>query len=339
MSAPGTFYELTLPDFVKGIGDSVIQDVAWLDYLESNGCIVKNCGADGGEFRVRVTKANIGGVVTDFDTGNAKTINPYVKLVYTYRPYLWKLYQNALQEDRQKYAPASSVIAESAQEDLNVILQEATERYGVHSYGDGATLSTGDVTGATPMEGLESLVEATGTYFGKSRTTYPNLASQEQTVTNPSAYDNGMVNNLVLAMDTLYGNCSGGDAPSGGSISKSTATKKDEPDGIFTTLTYFNIFKQSFYPQQLYTGSKNDPVKELAYGKAMIRWDSFCTASRMYFANKKHVKMKVVGPGLVRVMKKIDALNPLGTIHVIGGQAQQMLTEPRKFGKIVGTGS
>ncbi len=338
MAAPGSFYELTLPEFIKGINDAVIQDVALLDYAESNGCMKKGSGGDGGEFRVRATLANIGGVVTDFDTGNAKTINPFIKLVYAFRPYLWKLYINALQEDRHNNAPAGSQIADMQQEQLNVIQQEATQRYGVHFYGDGTTLSTGDVTGATPVEGLESNIDSTGTYFGKSRTTYPNLASQETSCTNPSAWDNGQVNNLVVAMDTNYLACSGG-MSNGTSISKSVATAKDEPDAIFTTSTLFNIFRQSFYPQQLYTGTKNDPVKELAYGKAMMRWDSFCTANRMYFTNKKHMVIKVVGSGLVRMMKTIDALNPLGTIHVVGGQAQFYLTDPRKFGKIVSTGS
>lgn len=336
--AVSNFDALTLAEFLKGISDSVIQDNVYLNHMKEKGRIKFGCGGNGFEGRIRVLKANIGGVVTDQNQGNAKTINTVRTIVGRYRPYLWRLFENQLELDRNQYAPAASQIADQEEEDLNMVNQEASERIGVHMYEDGATLFTGDVAGATPPEGLDSIIDSTGTYFGLSRATYPNLAAQELTCVNPSSYDDGVSQNLQLKMDQLWVACSGGAAGEGGKIGQSVATKKETPDLIISTSTLFRTYRAGLNPQNQYTGDRQNPQKQLAFATAMLEWDTFCKANRMFFVNSKHMEVRVVGPQMVRKMMEIQSASPVGKIHVIGAQLQQWSKQPRYHGKLVTSG-
>lgn len=339
MSSPSTFFDLILPEYMKGISDAVIQDNELFAALNEKGRIKYGGGGNGYEFRVRTGTANIGGAATDWDTGSPRTINPYKTCVARYRPYIWRLLMNTMQQDRAEGAPSASVIAEPEKEDLNVIQQEATQRLGVHMYGDGSTLSTGDVTGATPMAGLEYIILASGTYFGLARATYTALNSQLVTCANPSQWDNGLINNLVRDTDQCYVQCTGGTSPDNGSISKDLAQAKDEPDLIITTQTLFQVWRQSFFPQNQYTGGTANPVKALQYGNAKVTYDTFCTANRLYVLNSKHLQVKVVKNQLVRVLPKRQLLSPLADAYPIVAQAQMHSKDPRKLGKVTTTGT
>lgn len=341
MSSPSSFSDLTLADFIKGISDGLLQDNVLLKGMNDNGAVIKNQGGNGFEFRVRVTRADIGGAVTDYDTGNAATINPNKVCVGKYRPYLWRLYENALQQERNEYAPEASKIADNAMEDLNVIKQEASERIGRHLYADGATRYTGDRASAIPIEGLDSIILASGTYFGLSRTTYTALNSQLVTCVNPSLTDNpDLGNNLQVALESLYVAMSGGENSSKpGSISPTIATAKEEPNMFIFTSSLFQTFRLSLNTQNQYIDKNQNPRKSLAYGNAECIWDTWVTASRVYGLNWKYIRLKVVGPDMIRLMKTIDVMNPIGQVKVIGGQMQLFSTNPRYLGKITTTGN
>ena len=338
MAVPGNFFELTLPDYLKGISDAIIQDNVLLAFLKSKGRLTFNKGGDGYEFRVRVSKANIGGSATDWDAGRGKTISTVRHCSAKFRPYLWRLVLNDLQADRQRYAPESSKIADEQEEDLNEIKQEATERIGVHAYGDGATLSTGDAASSIPIEGLESLIAATGTYFGLSRTTYTALNSQVVACANPSLWDDGLVNNLIKALDTLMLSCAVGAQPESG-ISPAVATKKETLDILITTATLHKVFREALMPQHQYVGDTANPMKRLQYGEAEVAWDSFCTASRVYGLNASKLEMRVVGPQIVRLIKTVEKSQPVVKEFVLGGQMQMHSKDPRVLGKITVTGT
>lgn len=337
MSAVSNFSTLTLADFIKGVSDTVIQDSVLLNELEEAGRIKKSCGGNGYEFRLRVSSANIGGVVTDHNTGVARMINTDVTATARFRPYLWRLFENTFERDRQQFAPNSSVIADQEEHDLNVVKQEASNRIDKHLCGDGSTLQTGDVTGATPPEGLESIVLASGTYFGLARATYTSLNSQLVTCTNPGSYDDGINNNLLLSMDELWVACSGGKAAEG-SIKPDVMTSKEEPDLILCTSTLFRTFRAASMPQQQYTGDKVDPRKSLAYGTAALKWGTNITANRLYMLNKKRMQVRVVGPQLVRLLDPIMTHSPVGKIHPIIAQLQMHSDDPRKLGKLTTSG-
>lgn len=332
------FSTLTLADFIKGVSDTVIQDSVLLNELESAGRIKKNCGGNGYEFTLRVSNANIGGVVTDHNTGIGKMINTDKTAQARYRPYLWRLFQNSFEQARNEGAPDSSRIADQEEHDLNVIKQEASNRIDKHLNGDGSTLQTGDVAGATPPEGLESIVLASGTYFGLSRSTYTSLNSQLVTSVNPGSYDDGVNQNLLLKMDELWVACSGGKGVEG-SIKPDVMTSKEEPDLIICTSTLFRTFRAGSLPQHQYTGDKVDPRKSLAYGTAALKWGVNTTANRMYFLRKNRLQVRVVGPQLVRLLDAIMTHSPLGKLHPIIAQLQMHSDDPRKLGKITTSGT
>lgn len=334
-TVPGNFFNLTLPEFIKGISDALINDNQLLKTLDDRGNLMKNQGGNGYEFRVRVLKANIGGFTTDWGVGNAKPINTVRVCNALYRPAIWRLFENMLQADRNAGAPGASRIANLLEEDLNTIKQEADEHWGTAFYGNGVALQPGDDADAIPPEGLESIIDDSGTYFGLSRSTYPALQSTVVPCVNPSQWDNGLQNNLMIALNTAYIGASKGQAGDM-TINPSVAVRKERPDVLLTTSEIYNIYAQSQWNQYLYTGTDKtiNPIKSLAFGEAMMTWCSYCTADRVYVVNTKHLMVKMVGNGLFRQMMQVNSTSPVGTVTVLGGQAQMSSENPRYLAKV-----
>lgn len=340
MTAPGSFEALTREEIIRGIGDAVIQDNVFLKGMMDNNRIRKNCGGDGYNFEVRVREANIGGWADEDSLGSAVAINPYVKCTAAYRVAIWRLFENALQLDRNKYAPEAFKVADQGTEDLNAIKQEAHTRIGRSAYEDGATLFTGDKTGAIPMEGLDSIIDSTGTYFGVARATYPNLGAQEVSCVNPSLTDNPELgNNLIVKIEELLLACSGGLASTDGKIRPNVATAKSEPDVLITTRALYQTIRLSLNQQNQYVGDKQDSRKKIIYGKGELTYDTVCKASRLFAITWAHLEMRIVGPDLIRVIHRIPSSNPVGTLEVLAAQCQMHSKEPRYLGKIVTSGT
>lgn len=336
-----SFETLNRATIVKGIGDSIINDNELWAGLERNNRIMYNKGGNGGEFDVRVLRANIGGVTTDDDMNQGFQINPYRTCTFQYRPYLWRLFQNMLKMDRAQYTPDGQKSADMEENELNTIKQEAQERFGTHSYEDGATLSTGDATGATPMEGFDSLSDSSGTYFGLSRSTYSALQGQEDTLVNPSLTDNpDLGNNLLVGLEDLYLDLSSGVSnKAGSSISNTLAKGKAEPDFFIMEPSKMRILRLSLNQQNQYVDDKQNPRKKLAYGNAIVTWDSFCKANRLFAGRWDALELWVVGPSVMRQMGQVFTSAPVGNLTVLGGQVQMFSREPRKLGKRVISGT
>lgn len=334
--ALNSFTVATIKRQLKGISDAVVNDCPLLKFLKDKTKLTYNNGGDGFEFRLRSSASAIGGSTTDFGSNAARTVNPFVKVTGAYRQYRWDLFESLFQQQRNENAPSEAKMFDMIMEDLAEVKQSAMLRLAVHAYGNGSTLSTGDATGSTPIEGLESIIDDDNTYFGVARSsnTYiqAQIASQAAATFDQDTDNNGVAQG-IQSMDALYINCSKGLAGDGG-INPNLSTGKDSPDYFICDSTTWQRYARSLQAQRLYTDKSQDSEQVITYQGKPFVWDPNCTASRIYFLNSRHLCLDVVSAQLLNARPPIATQNPLGNIHVIISQMQFYSKNPRYLGAL-----
>lgn len=331
-----SFTVATIKRQIKGISDAIVKDSVLLKYLKEKGRISYNNGGDGFEFRLRSSESAIGGSTTDLGENAARTISPFEKVTGAYRQYRWDLWESLLQEQRNKNAPSEAKMFDQIMEDLNEVKQSANKRLVTHMYADGATLSSGDATGSTPMLGLEAIIDDDNTYFGVARSSNSFIQAQVNTqaaATFDQDTDNNGVAEGIEALQTLQIDCSQG-RQSGAGIGPNLSEGKDMPDCVICDGTRFQLFANCLQAQRLYTDKGQDPEQVLSCLGMPIKWDPLCTASRFYMLNSKHLNLDIIPGQLLVTLDPILTQNPLGRIHVIVTQGQFYSRNPRYLGSL-----
>ena len=282
------------------------------------------------------SEPTIGGSTTDLGSNTAATIDPFVKVTGAYRQYRWDLFEPKFKVDRNMKAGQEAKMFDMLAEDLNVMKQAAHSRIATHLYADGSTLSTGDAAGSTPALGLEAIIDDDNTYFGVARGSNAYIQAQVDTTASATFTqdsDNDGTADGLAAMDTLWVSCTQGrDAASG--VSPTNAVTRDAPDLVLTNSADYLKFKKVMQPQQRYAGGSADPDIELTYMGVPVVWDSFCTASRFYFLNSRHLNLDIVPGSLLEADDPIRTQNPLGNIYIISTQMQFYSKNPRYLGSL-----
>lgn len=333
----GAFYTLTIKRQLPGISDALIADVEILKVLKDKGRFSFGKGGDNFQIRVRSSRSTIGGSTTDWGEAGAQTTQPFTTLTGRYRPYAWRLVINKFQIQRNENAGPEAKMADLVQEQLNELKQAATHRVGQHCYGDGSTLSAGDATGSTPIDGLQSIIDDDNTYMGVARSSNSYWQGQVNSVTDYHLDDdNDGVTNGLNAMRVMWQDCSGG-KQSGASIGADVAVAKDMPDYIITDAAGFRKYQNSLTPQDRYTSDTDDPEKKLAFHSAPITWDTLSTASSFWFLNTKHLHFDVVGSKMLELLQEQEISSPLAKTWTIGFQGQFYTKNPRYLGRLTYT--
>ena len=335
--ALNSFTVATIARQLKGISDAVINDCELTKYLKDKGLISFNNGGDGFDLRLRSSRSAIGGATEDFGSNTAATVSPFVKVSGVYKKYRWDLFESLLQEERNKNAPSEAKMFDMIMEDLNEVKQAAADRLATHLYGDGATQSTGDVSATAPMLGLEAIIDDDNTYLGVARSSNTYIQAQIKTSTG-STFDQDTDNNGVAQgiqdMDELFVSCSKGAASDGGSIRPDLNTTKDSPDYFIGSSTNWRRYCRCLQAQRMYTDAKQDSEQTITYQSRPFKWDTYCTADRIYFLNSKHLNLDIIPSQLLVSLPPILTQNPLGRIHVIYTQGAFYSRNPRYLGAI-----
>jgi len=125
------------------------------------------------------------------------------------------------------------------------------------------------------IHGLSSLVAASGTVGGISKSSYSWW--QSQTGTAASFASNGLDE-----MRNIFNDCS---AQAG----------NDQPNLIVTTQTEYERYEKLLQPQERFNDSKiaDGGFQNILFKAVPIVWDPFCTSGKMYFLNTKYLNWNV----------------------------------------------
>lgn len=282
---------------------------------------------------MRISESTIGGSTSDWGTRSSQTTQPFQKVGLDYAQYSWTLLHSSFQEKRNKNA-GSFKMFDMAMEQLNEVKQSANSRIHKHAYGDGSTLSTGDV--GTPMLGLEAIIDDDNTYAGIARGTYSWMQANVDTTASAdfTADDDGDGEaNGIKAMKVLWLACCAG-KEGGKGIATDLATVEDEPDYTVCSDTQWLQYGRCLVAQRMYTSASADPQQQLAFmGKPIYR-DSKCTASRFYFINNEYLQLDCVHEQLLNLLCTKELSSPYGVERTIGGQMQMYSRNPRYLGSL-----
>lgn len=333
MSEIGAAVYATIAERVKKISDTIIERNRLLSYLKDNKCMMFNKGGAELKGPARLTASAIAGYTSDAGVRAAQTTQPFGEWAGQWRQFIAVPFILEFQEERNQNASQLAKIFTMAKAQLEEVQQSAKARIGRASYAASTTTESAD--DGTPIEGLEGIILATGTYLGLSRSANTGWQSQVQPVVSGAADDNNNgVTNLVEGMNTCYGNCSAGKGMDGDGVKDDVATDKEEPDHIICPLAIYNMYKNSLAPQQRYSGRSGSDLTSLLFGQAEVEWDPAATANRMYFLNKDHIEFWCVNSELLKAKEPIRSISPLGTCYPISGQHFLFSRNPRYLGKI-----
>lgn len=333
MADIGSFFTSTVVRrLIPKVSDLILTRNELLKYLKKSKCIHFGKGGDGFDYRVRSTRSTIGGSTSDWGTRTFATTQPWVKLTGAYCQYTWNLAVSLLQMHRNQNADDTSKMFNMVAEQLNELRQSATYQLAQHAYTGKTVTYAGDKS--TPIDGLDDIISATNTYGGVDRSVAAGayLRAQVNTVAKFTADTDGIgVNDGLQSMDLTWMSCSKGKQV-GDSIPTDVAVEKDAPDSILCDAASFRAYKWSLMPQYRYTADAANPEKELAYATASITWDEVCAAYKMYFLNRNHLSLDIIGQELLKILVERDEPNPVCHIWVLGTQAQFYSREPRYLG-------
>lgn len=123
------------------------------------------------------------------------------------------------------------------------------------------------------VDGLASIVAASGTVGGLSASTYTWWASTAATSASFAATG-------LKDMRTMYNTLSFGN---------------NRPDGLFTTQTVFEYFESALQPQERYVNQDiaNSGFENLRFKATPLFFDRDCTSGKIYYLNSKNLKWEV----------------------------------------------
>lgn len=338
MAEISPFVYATISERIKKIADAIIERNVLLSWLKDEGCLVMNKGGADVRGPVRISDSAIAGFTTDLGQKAAQTTSPALEFNFDWTKFIARPFFLQFQIDRNMRASNIAKIFDLAKFQLDEVKQSASSRIGRACYAASSTTESAD--NGTPIEGLEGIILATGTYGGLSRSTYSAWQSQVTAVANPSQDDNSDgVNNLIAGMQTLYMNVCGGMSAEGDTVKDSVATEKNEPKIAITTKTLYAVYKHGLAPQQRYTGRTGQDLTSLLFQNASVEWDPACTASRLYMLTPNHLKFWCVYPQLLMAGERIQDGNVFGYQIPVYGQHCLFSPNPRYLGKITTTGT
>lgn len=330
----GSFAVSTIENQLGGISDAIIQDSCLLRYLRDNKRFFYNEGGATYGFRVKYQASSNGGFSGDWLPNNVSTQQPFKKLSVTPRQWVFNIISSKFQEQRNEKAGSEAQMFKQLAEDLNSMKQDAADHLATAAYGTTGTSQAEDV--GTPISGLEDICDNDNTFAGQARTGnawwQANVSTQTLANFHTDTGSTGRVDGIGW-MISVYQDCSAGQDSSKG-IGANLASRKDEPDFVLTTKTIFDDFDEAMFNSYRYQGNSSDPHKKLMFHGAKVDWDTYVTANRMYFLNKKYLRFNVVGSQLLEHMETVPSVSPVGTVHSIGGQGEFFTTNSRYLGVI-----
>lgn len=330
------FYVATVDERLDGIADQIVADCPLMQRLKEAGGFEFGHGGDGFSFSARKSRSGIVHAVGDWTTGQAKTASVMQKIVAAYRQYAGAILLSRFQGYRNQYGANDSKQFDFFFESLNELEQDFAHCLATDFYADGNVAGDDE---ATPVDGLEIIVDSAGTYLGVDRSASTWWAAQENAVTNAFLDDDdgdGVVNGLRAMRLTWY-QCESGDAGDE-HVSKTLAERRQAPQITLCDRSAFELYAASLQPQQVYTNrSTNDPGQMLSFMGKPIEWDPYATALRFYMLNFRYLKARVVGPKLIyRDIE--DHLGADGTPRAdaigLASQLQFYTRQPRRNGKV-----
>lgn len=292
--------------------DQIVKESCLLRRLKEAGCVKTGMGGDGFDFRVRHTKSSIVKAVGDNSVAQAQTTQNFLKVQGNYAAYAAPLMVSRLQMKRNEGASQFAKLFALWEEQLNEFHQAFQERLCSDLSYDG-TARTGDE--ATPMDGLEAIVDTDNTYLGIDRSTAANefWRAHTRAVPNDALDDDDAdgVSNLLQHLFLAHQDACIGTSKDKG-IGRDLSSGKNKPDLLYTSATTFNNFRLSMLPQWQYSGGKADPGHELMFMGCPIEWDTFATDDKIKILTLAGFKLLVVGSQLVYVDYEGD-LAPTGS--------------------------
>jgi hypothetical protein len=169
--------------------------------------------------------------------------------------------------------------------------------------------------GGNELDGLDLIVDSTGTVGGLSATTFPWWAATERTGASFSAQG---LNDMRVVFNTLsYGN--------------------DKPDYITMPQAVFEYFEASLEPKERYTNTKaaNVGFENLTFKAIPVMFDRDALSGTIYFLNSQYINLAVHRDANFSTGKFVEPENQDVTTAKILFQGNLTTNNRRMHGKIV----
>ena len=170
--------------------------------------------------------------------------------------------------------------------------------------------------GGNELDGLELIVDSTGTVGGLSQTTFPWWAGQESGGGSFATLGLGYMRNMFNSLS--YGN--------------------DKPDYITMPQAVFEYFEAELEPKERYTNTKaaNVGFENLTFKAIPVMFDRDCPAATIFMLNSEYINLCVHRDANFSTGKFIEPENQDATTAKILFQGNLTTNNRRMHGKITG---